>query len=162
MSDVEALRHYLARLVETPGIKAVVALVVWLFHLLYGPSPWGMLSPIITLWMLDWASGTLAAWCDPGTPVKSRRWWHALLKIGVYMLLLAGARQMGSVKLVFVGLALQSLIEGLILATEGKSLIENLARLNELWSLGMNWLVDIAKFLEGKQKTMIPKGGTET
>jgi len=66
MNDLQAIRHYVERLWDAPGVKAAMAVIIWLVRILFGPSAWGVLSPVVTLWVCDWLTGTAAAWSDPG------------------------------------------------------------------------------------------------
>ncbi len=131
IEDVAAVKHYLVRLLDAPAVKAGAVAVVWASHLLFGPKPWSYLDGVVTLWVWDWITGLCAALADPAKRIKSRRWYHALIKLFLYLVLMSIGLWLRPVKVYIVGLTLQSAIEGLILATESKSIVENLRRFLE-------------------------------
>lgn len=154
LGDVAAIKHYLARLVETPPLKIGAAVAAWLVNALYGPSYESILAMVATLWAWDWATGMTVALLSPGVRVKSRRWYHAIVKLLVYLVVLSMARQFSRARIAVVGIALSSAAEGLIMATEGKSILENLRRLCQIAGVSIPWLAALSRGIDRIEETI--------
>lgn len=151
MSEIDVTTHFLRRLFDAPWLKATAGAVLAAVRLCFGSTVRPAYTAILILWCADWATGTIRAWLDPGDTVKSRRWYHALIKLWLYLTLMLVGYQVGRIEVLFVGAALQSLIEGALVATEGLSVCENIDRLGKLAGIDLPIVAQVVTFLRGRQ-----------
>ena len=150
LSDLQVAGHFFQRLWETPWIKALGVVCAWFYHFMFGEYR-PAFEAVLVLWMLDWISGTVAAWLSPKDHVRSRRWWHSLVKLSIYLGLLCVGHQLTRVSILFVGTFLQGLLEGSIIATEALSVLENADRLGRIYGVEIPAVSPLIKFIRGRQ-----------
>jgi phage-related holin len=152
LSEFDAVLHFFKRLFDAPLAKGILAAILAIARVCLGATMRSAYTAIAVLWLADWATGTIRAWADPHDTVKSRRWYHALIKLLLYLGLLLVGHQVSRIDVIFVGTALQSVVEGSIIGTEALSVCENLDLLGKLAGVDLPIIAQIVRFLKGKQK----------
>jgi phage-related holin len=152
LSEFDAVLHFFKRLFDAPLAKGILAAILAIARVCLGATMRPAYTAILVLWLADWATGTIRAWVDPDDTIKSRRWYHALIKLWLYLILMLVGYQVSRIEIIFVGAALQSVIEGAVIGTEALSVCENLDLLGKLAGIDIPIIAQLVQFLRGKQK----------
>ncbi len=142
--------YCLKRIYEFPVWKLLAGIFLWILTLCFGPFR-AAYSAIGIAVVTDFATGYYYARADPNLLPDSRRLYHGLVKIGIYLVLLILAYQCSKVELAY---GVQALIEAGIFFTEFISIGENLQKIAKL--KGKTWpIVDLVmNVLRGKMQQL--------
>ncbi len=147
LDDKSWIVHILQRLAEFPGAKVAAGLGLWLLKLLFGPVFRPAYSAVILLWLADFATGFYHARANPAVRPDSRRLYHGLVKLGIYLFLLVLGYLCSQTELtVFV----RTVIESFIILTESYSILENLQKICALKRLSVPLLDQIMGAIQGR------------
>lgn len=122
MKDIfETVGHYLLRLIEHPLVKLILAAIVWVLRVLFGPFRpiYGM---VLFLCTVDFITGYSYARMNPNIIPNSKRLREGIAKLGLYCALLAFGYYCGKVDSMIY---LQTAFEVGISTTELYSIFEN-------------------------------------
>ena len=142
-----ALLHCMERLGQFPLPKVVFGLLIWGLKLLFGSVFRPAYGAVIVLWLADTATGFYQARVNPDQKPESRRLYHGLVKLGVYMFLLMLGHQCGLNELTMF---IQAVIESFIIFTESYSVLENLQKISTLKGTQIPLLEQIMKIIQGQ------------
>jgi phage-related holin len=137
------VQELFAKLLHSPGWKVAGAFCLALFGA-YRPAVLG----IFILFIADWCLGLLYAFLTRS--LSSDRSLRGVIKLLIYSgILLAGAQlSKATVAGLPLGTALASLIDGLVLLTEGVSVFEKLEQLANFFKVDIPWLRGMIRYLK--------------
>lgn len=144
--DFETIKHYIEQLFQHPAWKLSAGFIVGLLKLLFG-SFRPVYEGIIILWLIDTATGFYYARKNPEIIPESRKMFHGLVKLSIYLLVLIIAYQLGKNSIMAY---LQFPIEGFVLGTEGYSILENIKKIGNLKGKKYPIVEAIMGVLQGK------------
>ena len=147
MGDKEVLVYFLQRLAHFPVFKISTGILLWLIKLLFGSIFRPAYSAVLILWLVDTATGFYHARANPAVKPESRRIYHGLVKLGLYLFLLLVGHQCSLAELTVFA---QTVIEGFIIFTESYSILENLQRICALKGVAIPLLDQIMKTIQGR------------
>jgi phage-related holin len=156
LNDWEVFLHFLKRLFcETPVLKTITAIVLAVAQICWGP--WTTVyETAALLWLGDWGLGSLCAWLDKADAVRSRRWYHALIKAILYSGVLFVGYQLRTVKVLYIGISINTGLQTVVLMTEGLSVLENLNKLGkQVLGQEVPFLSQMVKIVRGRQDKLI-------
>lgn len=140
MEDLQTIVHCFKRLYEAPVVKLIAGLFLWLLKLFFGSSFRPVYSAVILLWLVDFATGYYHARVNPAITPESRRLYHGLVKLAIYLGLLSLGYLCSQAELTtFV----RAVIESSIILTEGYSILENLQKIIILKKIDIPGVVPI-------------------
>ncbi|TCL76815.1 phage-related holin [Hydrogenispora ethanolica] len=147
MDDKAWLIHVLQRLAEFPLAKIVAGVGLWLLKLLFGPVFRPVYGTVILLWLADFGTGFYHARANPAVRPDSRRLYHGLVKLGIYLFLLILGNFCSQTELTAV---IRTVIESFIILTESYSILENLQKICVLKNWPAPLLDQIMKTIQGR------------
>lgn len=147
MNDKEAVLHFFDRLGECPAVKLIAGIFLWLGKALFGPVFRAAYGAVGVLYILDFITGYSYAWMSPQIKPDSRRMFHGLVKLLIYLLLLIVGHQATSV---MFGSFIQSVIEAFVVLTEVKSILENLKTIADFKGVHIPFLDALTVMVQGK------------
>ncbi|TCL74254.1 holin family protein [Hydrogenispora ethanolica] len=147
MEDYQTFVHFMRRLGEFPLAKIVAGVGLWLLKLLFGPVFRPVYGTVILLWLADFATGFYHARANPAIVPESRRLYHGLVKLGIYLLLLILGNFCSQTELTIV---IQTIIEAFIILTESYSILENIQKICVLKGWPAPLIDQIMKTIRGR------------
>lgn len=151
MDDKELIVHFFQRLYEFPTVKITCGIFLWLVKILFGSIFRPVYGAIICLWLVDTLTGFYYVWTNPTLKPESRKMYHGLVKLAIYLFLLFLGHQCSLVEMtVFI----QPIIESFIMLTESYSIIENLDKIAKLKEVNVLFLTRIMSVIQGKNAEM--------
>lgn len=156
MNDKDALLHFFRRLGEYPATKIVAGIFLWLIRALFGPVFRVAYGTVVTLFTVDFITGYSYAWLNPEETPNSRRMFHGLIKFLVYAGVLFVGYQISQIPL---GGAIQSVIEAMVIFTEGISVLENMQKIANLKGVKIAFLDSLVAIMQGKLDELGGKKG---
>jgi phage-related holin len=155
MGDKELLVHFIQRLAHFPVLKISTGILLWLIKLLFGSVFRPAYSAVLILWLADTATGSYHAWANPAVKPESRRIYHGLVKLGLYLFLLLVGHQCSLAELTVFA---QTVIEGFIIFTESYSILENLQQICALKGVAIPLLDQIMRTIQGRFSESLTRG----
>jgi phage-related holin len=160
MYDVEIIIHFFKRLGEYPAVKLIVGLFFGLLRILFGTFR-PVYGAVMLLWLSDTGTGFYYAWANPAQKPESRKMYHGLVKLLIYLCLLSIGYQCGTVGLLAV---VQGMIESFIVLTESYSVLENVQKICILHHIDFPIVDQVMKMIQGRLISQNPnptplKGG---
>ncbi len=160
LNDLEIFIHFFKRLGEYPVVKVITGIFLGLFRILFGTFR-PVYAAVILLWLLDTATGYYYARTNPSIKPESRKMFHGLVKLLIYLVLLSIGYQCGLVGMLAV---VQGMIESFIVLTESYSVLENLQKICLLHKINFPILDQVMKMIQGRLISQSPapepvKGG---
>lgn len=147
MDDKELIVHFFERLYEFPTVKITCGIFLWLVKILFGSLFRPVYGVMICLWLVDTITGFYYVWTNPALKPESRKMYHGLVKLAIYLFLLFLGHQCGLVEMTVV---IQTIIESFIMLTESYSIIENLDKIAKLKEVNILFLTRIMSAIQGK------------
>ena len=151
MDDKEVTVHFLNELKEQPFIKIILGFSLAVLKVLFGPTFKGVYAAVLILYVIDFCFGYGHAWLNPKIKPDSRKMFHGLIKLLIYMALLIVGYQISHV---LFGVFIQSIIEAFIVLTETKSIFENMKLIADLKGLDIPFLNILINKVDGKMDEM--------
>ena len=151
-NDIDVFKHFFQKLFEYPAIKILAGFFVWFWQALFGTVFRPAYGIVGLMWLIDTMTGYYHAWVNPTIRPDSRRMYHGLVKVSIYYFLLMLGYQMSRPGFEAI-IAVQTLFEVAIMATEGKSIFENLKKIGTLkkWRPELMAIIDwVLAIFEGK------------
>lgn len=146
MNDLQLFLHFFKRLGEFPVVKLIAGIFFGLLRILFGTFR-PVYGAVILLWLADTATGFYYARANPAMKPESRRMYHGLVKLLIYLCLLSVGYQCGTVGLLAV---VQGMIESFIVLTESYSVLENVQKICTLHNIDFPVLNQIMKIIQGR------------
>lgn len=156
MTDKDVIFHFISRLSEYPVIKTITGFFLWIAKALFGPIFRAAYGAVGILYILDFIAGYSYAWMNPQIKPDSRRMFHGLVKLLIYLLLLIVGYQASSV---MFGSFIQSVIEAFVVLTEVKSILENIKKIADLKGVHIPFLDALTVMVQGKLNETIQRKG---
>lgn len=147
MGDKEIVFHCLRRFSEFPAVKLTAGIFIWVAKLLFGPVFRPVYAAVICLWLCDTMTGYYYARTNPDIKPESRRMYHGLVKLAIYLFLLLLGYQCS---LVEVTQFIQTVTESFVILTESYSILENLDKIAKLKQIEIPFLNRILSIIQGK------------
>jgi hypothetical protein len=147
VNDVEIVIHFFKRLSEYPMVKIIIGFFVGLIRILFGGTFRTVYGAVMLLWLSDTATGYYYARTNPAVKPESRRMYHGLVKLLIYLILLSIGYQCQSVGLLLV---VQGMIESFIVLTESYSVLENIQKICILHNWNFPILDQVMKMIQGR------------
>jgi len=142
---------YIRRMAGAPLMKALLAVSLWGWHLLFGSTVRPALVGIIVLFFIDLILGVWIAWLNPKCRVESRPIKLSFVKLLLYLTVIAVGRQLALAAGVFGGL-IQGSLESLAAGTEALSVLENVDLLGRRLGHEIPWLRRVINAIRGRQE----------
>ena len=146
MNDLQIFFHFFKRLGEYPVVKVIIGIFLGLLRILFGAFR-PVYGAVMLLWLLDTATGFYYARANPAIKPESRRMFHGLVKLLIYLILLSIGYQCGLVGLLAV---VQGMIESFIVLTESYSVLENVQKICILHNINFPILDQVMKMIQGR------------
>lgn len=147
MTDIEIFIHFFKRLWTNPAVKLIVGFFLGLIRILFGGTFRPVYGTVALLWLTDTATGYYYARANPAIKPESRRMYHGLVKLLIYMCLLSIGYQCQTVGVLAV---VQGMIESFIVLTESYSVLENIQKICALHSIKFPILDQVMKTIQGR------------
>lgn len=147
MSDKEIIIHFLKRFTEFPAVKLTAGIFLWVAKLLFGPVFRPVYAAVICLWLCDTITGYYYARTNPDLKPESRKMYHGLVKLAIYLFLLLLGYQCS---LVEITQFIQTIIESFVILTESYSILENLDKIAKLKNVDIPFLNRLISIIQGK------------
>lgn len=146
LNDFQVFFHFFKRLGEYPVVKVITGFFLGLLRILFGTFR-PVYAAVILLWLLDTATGYYYARANPVIKPESRKMFHGLVKLLIYLVLLSIGYQCGLIGLLAV---VQGMIESFIVLTESYSVLENIQKICGLHHIKFPILDQVMQLIQGR------------
>lgn len=147
--ELDVFIHFFQRLGEYPAVKITCGIFVWLIKFLFGTVFRPAYGIVGFLWVIDTITGYYYAWANPAIRPESRRMYHGLVKISIYYFLMMIGYQLARSGYEMI-IMIQTTIEMAIMLTEGKSILENFKKIEDLKGWNIPLIDLLLNLFEGK------------
>lgn len=146
LNDLEVFVHFFKRLGAHPAVKVIFGFFLGLIRLLFGAFR-PVYGAVMLLWLFDTATGFYYARANPAMKPESRKMYHGLVKLLIYICLLSVGYQCGTVGLLAV---VQGMIESFVVLTESYSNLENVQKICQLHNINFPILAQVMQVIQGR------------